>query len=334
MDDTQSTTTFTDTESSGVPFDDLESTLREVREMRAKLSELMEEFVSQQEEMEQLDKENAQIRRKIAESTMMQSSEKISPSVSNNNNRRTEGNSSIPETISHLLKIAKHPLNIDQSKKSMQILRKAQKEMEQIKTACIELDKFYGGSEEKLLKRREENDQLRKKLTHVDSRNMTEGIPEDANGALKPMLTLSHTSIMQSSPEKPNLTVDSMILLVEGKDPLKMQLDLESTLQRTKFCVTEGEQYRIRIDFFVHRENIKGLKYVHKVNRMNINLSKTVHKLGTYAPHKEMQTFTLEPQAAPVGIFYRGKYTIKSQLIDENEQNLLTWTWILKVVKK
>ncbi|KAK5968080.1 hypothetical protein GCK32_014813, partial [Trichostrongylus colubriformis] len=80
MDDTQSTTAFTDTESSGVPLDDLEGTLREVREMRAKLSELMEEFVSQQEEMEQLDKENAQIRQKIAQSTMMQSSEKISPS--------------------------------------------------------------------------------------------------------------------------------------------------------------------------------------------------------------------------------------------------------------
>ncbi|KAK6047099.1 hypothetical protein COOONC_15397 [Cooperia oncophora] len=67
---------------------------------------------------------------------------------------------------------------------------------------------------------------------------------------------------------------------------------------------------------------------------MHVNLSKTIYKLGSFSPRAEKQGFTLQPEAAPEGVFHRGKYTIKSQLVDENKQNLMTWCWTLKVVKK
>ncbi|PIO71735.1 hypothetical protein TELCIR_06357 [Teladorsagia circumcincta] len=47
------------------------------------------------------------------------------------------------------------------------------------------------------------------------------------------------------------------------------------------------------------------LKYIHKVNRMHVNLSKTVYRLGTYMQQREKQSFILEPEAAPEGLLAR-----------------------------
>lgn len=45
--------------------------------------------------------------------------------------------------------------------------------------------------------------------------------------------------------------------------------DLEALKKKT-FAVKEGIQYRIRIDFYVQREIVTGLKYIQKVMRHGI----------------------------------------------------------------
>lgn len=43
-----------------------------------------------------------------------------------------------------------------------------------------------------------------------------------------------------------------------------------NALKKTVFVVKEGIQYRIRIDFYVQREIVTGLKYIQKVLRHGI----------------------------------------------------------------
>jgi len=52
-----------------------------------------------------------------------------------------------------------------------------------------------------------------------------------------------------------------------------MVLDLSgdvSNLKKQVFAIKEGVTYRIRIDFFVQREIVHGLKYVQKTSRMGV----------------------------------------------------------------
>ncbi|PIO56981.1 hypothetical protein TELCIR_21618 [Teladorsagia circumcincta] len=74
-------------------------------------------------------------------------------------------------------------------------------------------------------------------------------------------VTAKLTPSRPCSLNKQNLIVDSISLLVDGREPLVIEMNPMGTLQRTKFCVKEGTQYRIRVDFFVQRDSIRGLKY-------------------------------------------------------------------------
>lgn len=64
-----------------------------------------------------------------------------------------------------------------------------------------------------------------------------------------------------------------------------MELDLSgdlSDLKKKVFVIKEGVTYRIRIDFFVQREIVHGLKYVQKTSRMGVTGKKNFFKLLSY----------------------------------------------------
>lgn len=52
-----------------------------------------------------------------------------------------------------------------------------------------------------------------------------------------------------------------------------MELDLSGDLSELKkkvFVIKEGVTYKIRIDFYVQREIVHGLKYVQKTSRLGV----------------------------------------------------------------
>ena len=44
----------------------------------------------------------------------------------------------------------------------------------------------------------------------------------------------------------------------------------------------EGIQYKVRIDFFVQKEIVTGLKYVQKISRHGLQLEKMSQMIGQY----------------------------------------------------
>ena len=55
--------------------------------------------------------------------------------------------------------------------------------------------------------------------------------------------------------------------------------------------------------------------------------------VGSYAPKKEVQSYTAEPEDAPAGAMGRGKYHIHSLFTDDDKHEYLKWEWYLEIKK-
>lgn len=63
-------------------------------------------------------------------------------------------------------------------------------------------------------------------------------------------------------------------------------------LKKKPFSIKEGIQYKIRIDFYVQREIVTGLKYVQKIHRHGLQVEKMSQMIGSYPPKTELHSFT------------------------------------------
>jgi len=138
--------------------------------------------------------------------------------------------------------------------------------------------------------------------------------------------------IEPNNPEK--VLVRKLVLVSEGQ-PEKV-LDLTGDISKLKkkvFCIKEGVQYKIRIEFFVQHEIVTGLKYVQKTYRKGIQVDKMTHMVGSYAPKKDMQSYTTPLEDAPSGLLARGQYNVTSVFTDDDKHEHLKWEWAFEIKK-
>lgn len=91
-----------------------------------------------------------------------------------------------------------------------------------------------------------------------------------------------------------------MILSTGGRPDLVLDLtqDLD-VLKKRVYAIKEGIHYKIRIDFYVQREIVTGLKYVQKTFRHGIQVEKMNQMVGSYAPKLEIQSYTTPLEEMP-----------------------------------
>ncbi|XGW32466.1 hypothetical protein V3C99_017201 [Haemonchus contortus] len=147
------------------------------------------------------------------------------------------------------------------------------------------------------------------------------------------LLGTSPTDIIVDPSNPKVVIVKSITLLVPGREEVTMQLDNAGALGDATFRMKEGCQYRLRFDFYVQREIVTGLKYVHKVSRHGVQVLKENFMVGSYAPKKELQSYTTPVEEAPSGMLHRGKYKVKSQMTDDDGHDWLTWSWTTEISK-
>ncbi|VDL71933.1 unnamed protein product [Nippostrongylus brasiliensis] len=147
------------------------------------------------------------------------------------------------------------------------------------------------------------------------------------------LLGASPTNIIVDPSNPKVVIVKSITLLVDGREDVKMELDNAGALGNSTFKLKEGCQYRLRFDFYVQREIVTGLKYVHKVSRHRVPVLKETFMVGSYAPKKELQSYTTPLEEAPSGMLHRGTYKVTSQMTDDDNHDWLTWTWTTEISK-
>jgi Rho GDP-dissociation inhibitor len=131
-----------------------------------------------------------------------------------------------------------------------------------------------------------------------------------------------------------NVIVKRLALVVADRDDMILELDGDlSKIKKQSFSIKEGIQYRIRIEFYVQREIVHGLKYVQKTSRLGVPVDKMTHMVGSYPPKEELHSFITNFEEAPSGMLARGEYSVSSLFTDDDKTEHLKWDWTLKVEK-
>ncbi|KAH7695582.1 rho guanine dissociation factor isoform 1 [Aphelenchoides avenae] len=132
-------------------------------------------------------------------------------------------------------------------------------------------------------------------------------------------------------PDNPNnVLVKKLSVTIDGKPTHTVDLPAseEFTLQ-----IKEGSVYKIELQFYVQRDIVTGLKYLHKVSRLGISVAKEAYMLGSYGPKGELYTYSTPQEEAPTGMMGRGKYRVRSLITDDDKNRWLEWTWCIDITK-
>jgi len=129
--------------------------------------------------------------------------------------------------------------------------------------------------------------------------------------------------------------VKQLVMVLTDRDDLVLDLEGQSVedIQKQKFVLKEGCKFKIRIDFYVQRDIVNGLKYVQKTYRLGARVDKMMHMCGTYPPNLELQSVVTPEETAPSGMLARGSYTVSSLFTDDYKNEHLKWDWNLEVKK-
>ncbi|KAJ3645537.1 hypothetical protein Zmor_023184 [Zophobas morio] len=149
------------------------------------------------------------------------------------------------------------------------------------------------------------------------------------------LLGQAQTGPVVVEPDNPRKVIVKKLVLVVTDRP-ELALDLTGDLSKLKkqtFIIKEGVSYRIRIEFFVQREIVHGLKYLQKTSKVGIPVDKMTHMVGSYAPKTEIQSYTTPPEDAPTGLLARGSYTVHSLFTDDDKNEHLKWEWCFEIKK-
>lgn len=134
-------------------------------------------------------------------------------------------------------------------------------------------------------------------------------------------------------PQNPSrIIVARSTLMVEGRDEIEFELDA-SKCKENVIILKEGISYCVKIEFYIQREIVHGLKYVRNTYRKGIRVDKTGFMLGSYAPQKELQTFITPQEETPSGVLGRGTYTIKTALVDDDKNKHVKWAGVVEIKK-
>jgi len=141
------------------------------------------------------------------------------------------------------------------------------------------------------------------------------------------------TGIVIDASNPKNVLVRKLVLVVEGRPDVVMDLGEVTSVEKKTFTIKEGCHYRLRVEFHVQREIVTGLKYVQKVSRLGVQVDKEEYMLGSYGPREEIQSYTTPAEEAPTGMVHRGTYKVKSLFTDDDKQEWLAWHWNLDIKK-
>ncbi|SOV03980.1 probable rho GDP dissociation inhibitor [Ustilago sp. UG-2017a] len=137
-----------------------------------------------------------------------------------------------------------------------------------------------------------------------------------------PKLSLHNLSLV--SPTAPGGVVS--INLQQSKEQL-------AQIKQNPINVKEGVEYSVKIRFSVGSDILSGLKYVQVVKRAGIKVDKMEEMIGSYSPRAEPYEKTFASSEAPSGMMARGNYSVRSRVVDDDNNVFADWEWAFKIAK-
>ncbi|PIC18107.1 hypothetical protein B9Z55_024120 [Caenorhabditis nigoni] len=109
----------------------------------------------------------------------------------------------------------------------------------------------------------------------------------------------------------------------------------ESSLDQRNYHLTvrmdEATHFYFKCLFYVQRERIDGLKYVHTVKRGQDSLLGITNNIGRVFPSNELQIYQSRHEISPWGSYNEGQYEVSSKMMDEHDNVFVVYDWTLIV---
>ncbi|CEH14384.1 Rho GDP-dissociation inhibitor [Ceraceosorus bombacis] len=135
----------------------------------------------------------------------------------------------------------------------------------------------------------------------------------------------------------PKLKLHSLSLVSATAPNGAVTLDLESgnaeAIKKDTLTIKEGVEYHVSFKFTVGQEVLSGLRFIQVVKRGGIPVDKTEAMIGSFSPRGEPYIKHLETEEAPSGMLARATYSVRSRLIDDDNQTLWDQSWSFKIAK-
>jgi len=143
--------------------------------------------------------------------------------------------------------------------------------------------------------------------------------------------TASNVILEPNDPRK--VLMRRVTLLPEDHSEIAIDLSKIDKTNDMIIKLKEGSCYRVKLEFQVQRDIVSGLKYVQSVYKGPIRTDKTSYMLGSRAPKEELQSYISEKETVPSGMLARGKYSVKTQITDDDKNIYMKWEWTLEIAK-
>ncbi|KDE09265.1 hypothetical protein MVLG_00585 [Microbotryum lychnidis-dioicae p1A1 Lamole] len=149
----------------------------------------------------------------------------------------------------------------------------------------------------------------------------------------KASLGLDANAVASGSTAGPKVEMISLTL-TSNRPAGPIVLDLKDPKQLASAApvvIKEGSEYTVEIKFLV-KSLVAGLKYIHVVKRMGLS-DKLEHMIGSRGPSLDHVVAKLPTEEAPSGMLARGKYVVRSRVIDDDGAVYLDATWQFELKK-
>lgn len=137
-------------------------------------------------------------------------------------------------------------------------------------------------------------------------------------------------------PTDPSRLILKRLVLIPD-DHSEIAFDLSGNLEKFKdqtITLKEGSSYKIKLEFYVQRDIISGLRFVQTLYKGPIRTDKSVYMLGSRAPKGELQEYVSEKEVTPSGMMARGKFSMKAQILDDDKNIYAKWESTLEIAKE
>lgn len=132
------------------------------------------------------------------------------------------------------------------------------------------------------------------------------------------------------------LILKRLVLLPDDHKELSFDLSTGNLdkLKETVVTLKEGSSYRIKLEFYVQRDIISGLRFSQSAYKGPLRTDKSLYMIGSRAPKGEIQEYVSEKEITPSGMMARGKYTMKSSIFDDDKNTYAKFEWTLDIAKE
>ncbi|XP_059286766.1 rho GDP-dissociation inhibitor 1-like [Lycium barbarum] len=157
-------------------------------------------------------------------------------------------------------------------------------------------------------------------LMNEDDQQEKMKMQDDESLREEQLLGSDHSSSDGEKELEPEVQQPKLYIICPGRSDLELSEPFISTPKDCLFTLKEASRYKLKFSFTVSNNVVSGLKYINTTWKSGVRVDKSQVMLGTFSPRKEPYVYELEEDVTPSGVFARGLYTARTQVIDEKER--------------